>query len=72
MMRWLEYTVFLAIVVALARPVGLYIANVFDGKPTPLDRRLKPLEQTLHRWIGVNAQDEMTVSASAARCWRRL
>ena len=32
-MRWLEYIIFLAIVVGLARPVGLYLAQVFEGKP---------------------------------------
>jgi hypothetical protein len=36
-MRWLEYAVFLGTVFGLARPVDLYVARVFEGKPTPLD-----------------------------------
>ena len=43
-MRWLEYIVFLALVVGLARPVGLYLARVFERKPTFLDRVLRPIE----------------------------
>jgi K+-transporting ATPase ATPase A chain len=59
-MRWLEYTAFLATVVALARPVGLYVARVFEGKPTPLDRVFRPVERLLYRWLGVRPQEEMT------------
>ena len=59
-MRWLEYAVFLGTTIALARPVGLYVARVFDGKPTPLDPLLRPLERVLFRLLGVRPQEEMT------------
>ncbi len=59
-MRWLEYTLFLGTVIALARPVGLYVARVFEEKPTPLDPLFRPLERMLFRLIGVRPQDEMT------------
>jgi K+-transporting ATPase ATPase A chain len=59
-MRWLEYAIFLGTLVALARPVGLYMARVFEGQPTPLDRLLKPLEMRLYRWLGVRPQTEMS------------
>jgi potassium-transporting ATPase potassium-binding subunit len=62
-MRWLEYAVFLGAVIVLARPVGLYVARVFEGKPTPLDRLLRPLERTLYRWLGVRPQEDMTAGA---------
>ena len=62
-MRWLEYAVFLGAVLALARPVGLYVARVFEGKPTPLDPLLRPLERTLFRWLGVRPREEMTAGA---------
>ena len=44
-MRWLEYAVFLGTVIALARPLGLYVARVFEGRPTLLDPLLLPLER---------------------------
>jgi K+-transporting ATPase ATPase A chain len=59
-MRWLEYAVFLGAVIALARPVGLYVARVFEGKPTPLDPLLRPAEGGLFRLLGVRPQEEMT------------
>jgi K+-transporting ATPase ATPase A chain len=61
-MRWLEYAVFLATVIALAQPVGLYVARVFEGKPTLLDPCLRPIERTLFRLLGVSSQKEMTVA----------
>jgi potassium-transporting ATPase potassium-binding subunit len=59
-MRWLEYALFLGIVVALAKPVGLYVARVFDERPTPLDPWLRPLERMLFRLLGVSPLEEMT------------
>jgi K+-transporting ATPase ATPase A chain len=59
-MRWLEYAVFLASVVLLARPAGLYLARVFEGKPTFLDRVLRPAERLLYRLLRVRPDREMT------------
>jgi K+-transporting ATPase ATPase A chain len=58
--RWLEYLVFLALVVALARPAGVYMARVFQGKSTWLDPVLRPAETALHRVLGVRPEAEMT------------
>ena len=59
-MRWAEYIVFLAIVVALARPVGLYMARVFERKPTFPDPALRPIESLLYRFSGVRQNQEMS------------
>jgi K+-transporting ATPase ATPase A chain len=59
-MRWLEYAVFLGLVVALARPVGLYLACVFEGQATFPDRLLRPAERLLYRLLGVRPEQEMT------------
>jgi K+-transporting ATPase ATPase A chain len=59
-MRWLEYAAFLGIVVGLAGPVGQYMARVFSGEATPLDRWLRPVEAALYRLMGVRPEREMT------------
>jgi len=59
-MHWLEYAVFLGIVVALARPVGLYLARVFERKPTLADPLLRPIESCIYRLLGVRPDEEMT------------
>jgi K+-transporting ATPase ATPase A chain len=58
--RWLEYAIFLALVIALARPAGRYMARVFDGGSTWLDPLLRPVEAGLHRLMGVDARREMS------------
>jgi len=59
-MRWTEYIIFLAIVAALALPVGLYLARVSQRRRTFLDPLLRPLESALYRWLGVRPEEEMT------------
>jgi potassium-transporting ATPase potassium-binding subunit len=59
-MQWVEYAVFLAAVVCLAYPVGLYLADVCERKSTFLDPLLQPLESGLYRVLGVRPRQEMT------------
>jgi len=58
--RWLEYIVFLALVVGLALPVGLYLARVAQRRRTYLDPLLRPLESLLYRLLGVRPEEEMS------------
>jgi K+-transporting ATPase ATPase A chain len=58
--RWSEYVLFLTIVLLLARPVGSYLARVFERQPTFPDRVLLPLEKLLHRFLGVRPEVEMS------------
>jgi len=56
---WLQILLLLAVVVALMRPLGLYMARVFEGERTFLDPVLKPAERLLYRICGVKAEQEM-------------
>ena len=58
-MRWMEYFVFLAIVVGLAQPAGLYLARVGQRRRTLLDPLLRPVESLLYRVLGVRPEEEM-------------
>lgn len=59
-MRWLEYLVFVALIVGLARPVGIYLAQVFEGKATFVDPVLLPIESLLYRLLAIDRAQEMT------------
>jgi K+-transporting ATPase ATPase A chain len=59
-MSWLESLLFLLVVVVLARPVGLYVAAVFQRRRTFLDPLLCPLERVIFRSVGVRPEEEMT------------
>lgn len=56
----LQYLVFLAVVTALVKPLGGYLANVFEGKPTFLDFFLRPAERAIYKICRVAAEKEMT------------
>jgi len=62
---FLQILLFLAVLVALARPLGFYMARVYAGRPCGLDRWLAPVERALYRAAGVDPQREMDWRAYA-------
>jgi K+-transporting ATPase ATPase A chain len=56
---WLQFIVFFAVLLALMKPLGLYIASVLEGNRTFLDPVLKPVERLIYRIGGVEAEHEM-------------
>jgi potassium-transporting ATPase potassium-binding subunit len=67
-MNWLEYAIFLAIVLALAHPLGSYLTHVCERRRTFLDPLLNPVEALLYRLLGVRAEQEMS-AATYAGCF---
>jgi K+-transporting ATPase ATPase A chain len=55
---WLQIALMLALVIATARPLGLYTAAVLQGGPTFLDPALRPLERRLYALAGVDERHE--------------
>jgi potassium-transporting ATPase potassium-binding subunit len=55
------FQIFLYVVVllALVKPLGWYMARVFEGKPCGLDRVLGPIERLIYKVCGVRAGEEM-------------
>jgi potassium-transporting ATPase potassium-binding subunit len=54
----LQILLFFAIVLALAKPLGLYMARVFQREPTFLDPLLGPIERLMYRVSGVKPDVE--------------
>lgn len=57
---WLQAIVFFLIVLALTKPLGLYMARVFGGERTWLSPVFAPLEKLVYRICGVREDEEMT------------
>jgi K+-transporting ATPase ATPase A chain len=57
---WLQFVAFLAVLLLLMRPLGLYIARVVQGEKTFLDPLLRPVEKFIYRACGVHAEEEMS------------
>jgi K+-transporting ATPase ATPase A chain len=56
---WLQFSLYSLILLATVRPVGAYMARVFEGERTWLDPVLKPIERLIYKLSGVNAAEEM-------------
>src|SRR5579862_6985659 len=56
---WLQIIVFLALIFAVTKPMGIFMARVFGRERTFLDPVLRPIERLLYRVTGVDEQHEM-------------
>ncbi len=57
---YLQILFYLVVLIGLAKPLGTYMARVFDGPPMFLDRVLGPIERAVYRLSGVDPQKGMT------------
>jgi potassium-transporting ATPase potassium-binding subunit len=56
---WLQIAIFFLLVLLTTKPLGRYMARVFEGRRTFLDPVLVPVEKLLYRLTRVDRQDEM-------------
>jgi K+-transporting ATPase ATPase A chain len=56
---WGQLVLYFVVLAMLAKPLGWYMARVYEGKPCGLDRALGWLERGIYRVAGVNPQEEM-------------
>jgi len=62
---WAQAIIFFLIVLALTKPLGSYMARVFQGERTWLSAILAPVEKLIYRVCGVREDEEMTWYAYA-------
>jgi len=55
----LQIALFLGVLVALAKPLGWYMARVYEGKLPAFVRWISPIENIFYRLCGVDSKDEM-------------
>ncbi|HTU48941.1 MAG TPA: potassium-transporting ATPase subunit KdpA [Acidobacteriaceae bacterium] len=56
---WFQIGLYFLLIVLIARPLGIYMANVFERRRTFLDPVLLPVERILYKLTGVDADKEM-------------
>jgi K+-transporting ATPase ATPase A chain len=55
----LQIGLYFVVLLALAKPLGWYMARVYEGQPCGLDRVVGPLERLIYRLCGVRQTEEM-------------
>jgi K+-transporting ATPase ATPase A chain len=63
---WLQIIVFTAIIVAMAKPIGVFLTRVFEGQRTFLHPVLRPVERLTYKLTRVDEQREMHWTEYAA------
>ena len=56
---WIQLIFYLVVLLALAKPLGSFMARVFQGERTFLDPILGPLERLIYRLSGVKPDEDM-------------
>src|SRR5579883_166164 len=56
---WIQIIVFLGVIFLITKPLGIFMARVFDREKTFLDPVLRPVERILYKLTGVNESEEM-------------
>ncbi len=56
---WLQILFFFALILAVTKPLGLFMTHVFERERTFLDPALRPVERMIYRFTGVDETREM-------------
>jgi K+-transporting ATPase ATPase A chain len=56
---WFQIGLFFALLLAITKPMGVYMARVFSREKTFMDPVLRPVERLLYRMTGVDENHEM-------------
>ena len=60
---WLQAAIFLALIVAFTKPLGVFMARVFSGERTFLSPVLGPVERAFYRLCRIDPEKEMNATS---------
>src|SRR5450432_1187296 len=63
---WFQIGLYLLVIFLITKPLGIFMARVFSGEKTFLDRILRPIERLIYRLTGVDETHEMRWTEYAA------
>jgi K+-transporting ATPase ATPase A chain len=55
----LQIMLFFGVLSLLVRPLGIYMARIYEGQPSGMNRVLGPVERLLYRLCGIKPDEEM-------------
>src|ERR1035441_4380532 len=63
---WIQIGLFLVVLLLLVKPLGGYMARVYQGERTFMHRLFGPVERLVYRPSGIRPEEEMTWKTYAA------
>lgn len=61
----IQIAIYCLLILAITKPLGIYMQRVFEGRRTPLSPVLRPVERGIYRVSGVDEETEMRWSTYA-------
>ena len=59
-LSWLQFPLYIFVLLLLVKPLGSYMARVYQGEHTFLSPVIAPVEKALYRLAGINKESEMS------------
>jgi K+-transporting ATPase ATPase A chain len=56
---WLQFSLYFISLIVLVKPLGLYMARIYQGEKTLLSRVLAPVEGFIYKLAGIKSNEEM-------------
>ncbi len=74
---WLQILIFSGAILALTKPIGVWMFRIFEGDRQPLPRFFGPIERFLYRLCGVDPKEgqdwnntrSLFCCLASSRCW---
>jgi potassium-transporting ATPase potassium-binding subunit len=57
---WVQILIFFLVILAVTKPLGIYMFRVFEGDRQPLPRFFGPIERGLYRLCGIDPREQQT------------
>jgi K+-transporting ATPase A subunit len=67
-MGFSRFFLYTAVIIALAKPMGAFMAKVFAGERTWLHRIFRPVETAIYKICGIDELPSSTGRATQAQC----
>jgi len=55
---WVQLVLYLGILLATAKPIGIYLQRVFAGEKTALQPVIAPIERLIYRFVGIRPDED--------------
>ncbi|MFA5167296.1 MAG: potassium-transporting ATPase subunit KdpA [Candidatus Omnitrophota bacterium] len=56
----IQCSVYLGVLLLCVKPLGIYMARIYEGRPAGLNQWFKPLESWFYKLCGIKPEDEMS------------
>src|ERR1044071_1632839 len=55
---WIQILIFALVILAVTKPIGIYMFRIFEGDRQPLPRFFGPLERRIYKLCGIDPRDQ--------------